>query len=122
MSNTIVKTERRSRIRRRVRAKISGTADCPRLSVFKSNKHVTLQLIDDQNGVTLVGFSTNSAAVAAQVKGKPAAESAKILGAEIAKAASEKGVTKAVFDRGGYRYHGVVRAAAEGAREGGLQF
>lgn len=122
MSNTIVKTERRSRIRRRVRAKISGTADCPRLSVFKSNKHVTLQLIDDQNGVTLVGFSTNSAAVAAQVKGKPATESAKILGAEIAKAASEKGVTKAVFDRGGYRYHGVVRAAAEGAREGGLQF
>jgi len=122
MSNTIVKTERRSRIRRRVRAKISGTAECPRLSVFKSNKHVTLQLIDDQNGVTLVGFSTNSTAVVAQVKGKTATEAAKILGAEIAKAASEKGVTKAVFDRGGYRYHGVVRSAAEGAREGGLQF
>lgn len=122
MSKTIVKTERRSRIRRRVRAKVSGTPECPRLSVFKSNKHVTLQLIDDHNGVTLVGFATNSAAVVSQVKGKPATEAAKILGAEIAKAATEKGITKAVFDRGGYRYHGVVKAAAEGAREGGLQF
>lgn len=122
MDKGIVKTERRNRIRRRIRAKITGTAERPRLSIFKSNKHVTLQLIDDLKGVTLLGLSTNSGAVSDQVKGMPAMEAAKILGAELAKGATSMGVTQAVYDRGGYRYHGVVKAAAEGAREAGLQF
>jgi large subunit ribosomal protein L18 len=122
MDKGIVKTERRNRIRRRIRAKVAGTAERPRLSIFKSNKHVTLQLIDDLKGVTLLGLSTNSGAVSAQVKGMTATEAAKVLGTELAKGATAMGVTQAVYDRGGYRYHGVVKAAAEGAREAGLQF
>lgn len=122
MDKNTVKTERRNKIRRRIRASVSGTPECPRLSIFKSNKHVTLQLIDDLKGATLVGLGTQSSALASQLKGKPATESAKILGAEIATAAKAMGISRIVFDRGGYRYHGVVKAAAEGAREGGLQF
>lgn len=122
MDKNIVKTERRNKIRRRIRANVSGTAECPRLSIFKSNKHVTLQLIDDLKGATLVGIGTQSTALASQLKGKPALESAKILGGEVASAAKAMGISRIVFDRGGYRYHGVVKAAAEAAREGGLEF
>lgn len=122
MDKNIVKTERRNRIRRRVRAKVQGTAERPRLSVFKSNKHVTLQLIDDLKEQTILGMSSNTKGVADLVKGKSPAEAAAIVGLEIAKAAKDQGITKAVFDRGGYIYHGVVKAAADGAREGGLQF
>lgn len=122
MDKNIVKTERRNRIRRRVRAKVQGTAERPRLSVFKSNKHITLQLIDDLKEQTILGMSTNTRGVADLVKGKSPSEAAGIVGQEIAKAAKDQGITKAVFDRGGYIYHGVVKAAADGAREGGLQF
>lgn len=111
MNKNQAKTERRSKIRRRIRSTISGSAERPRLAVYKSNKHTYLQLIDDTTGVTL-----------ASVKGKTGVESAKIVGAELAKAAQDKGITKAVFDRSGYNYHGIVKAAAEGARDGGLQF
>jgi len=122
MDKNIEKTERRNRIRRRVRAKVQGTAERPRLSVFKSNKHVTLQLIDDLKEQTILGMSTNTKGVVDLVKGKSPSEAAGIVGQEIAKAAKDQGITKAVFDRGGYIYHGVVKAAADGAREGGLQF
>ncbi|MDR9388501.1 MAG: 50S ribosomal protein L18 [Balneolaceae bacterium] len=122
MNKNIVKTERRNRIHRRVRAKVQGTAERPRLSAFKSNKHVTLQLIDDLKEQTILGMSTNTKGVADLVNGKSPSEAAGIVGQEIAKAAKDQGITKVVFDRGGFVYHGVIKAAAEGAREGGLQF
>ncbi len=111
MDKNQVKTERRNKIRRRIRATIHGTADRPRLAIYKSNKFTYLQLINDAAGVTL-----------ASVKSKTGVDSAKAAGADLAKAASDKGITTAVFDRSGYNYHGIVKAAAEGAREGGLQF
>ncbi|MBO6795425.1 MAG: 50S ribosomal protein L18 [Balneolaceae bacterium] len=111
MNKNQAKTERRNKIRRRIRATITGSAERPRLAVYKSNKYTYLQLIDDAAGVTL-----------ASVKGKSGVESAKEAGSELAKTAIDKGITKAVFDRSGYNYHGIVKAAAEGARDGGLQF
>ncbi len=111
MDKNQIKTERRNKIRRRIRATISGTSAKPRLAVYKSNKFTYLQLIDDANGVTL-----------AAVKCTNGVEGAKIAGENLAKSAIDKGITTAVFDRSGYNYHGIVKAAAEGAREGGLQF
>lgn len=105
------KAERRAKIQRRIRSTIKGTAERPRLSVFKSNKYTYLQLIDDLGGVTL-----------AATKGNNGVEAAKEAGQELAKVAQDKGINKVVFDRGGYKYHGVVKAAAEGARDGGLDF
>ena len=107
------------RIRRkgRVRAKISGTDSCPRLSVFKSNRGMYLQLIDDTMGKTIVSAHTR------ELTGKEKKEElSNELGKLIAKKAKEKGIEAIVFDRGGYKYHGRVKAAAEGAREGGLKF
>ena len=107
------------RIRRhiRVRAKINGTAKCPRLSVFKSNKGIYLQIIDDDKGVTIVSAS------AKEIKAeKINIETGKKLGQLIAKKAKEKKISDVVFDRGGYKYHGKIRAIAEGAREEGLKF
>jgi large subunit ribosomal protein L18 len=111
---------RREKIRYRIRRKISGTAQKPRLSVFRSNTAVYLQLIDDENGKTIASASTKDKDIAAQTGTK--SEKAKQAGAAIARKATELGVTAVVFDRGGYLYHGRVKAAAEGAREGGLQF
>jgi len=108
------------RIRRhiRVRQKVSGTAECPRLCVFRSNKNIHAQIIDDVTGTTLV--SANS--VEMKIANGGNIEAAKQVGAEIAKRALEKNITEVVFDRGGYVYHGRVQALAEGAREAGLQF
>lgn len=118
----ISKTDRKSeRIRRhkRVRNKISGTPECPRLSVFRSNTGVYAQIIDDIKGVTLVSAST----LDKDVKNKHAnKEAAKEVGTLIAKRAQEKKISNVVFDRGGYIYHGVVKELAEAAREGGLKF
>ncbi len=102
----------------RVRAVIQGTANRPRLSVFRSNKEIFLQLIDDQKGVTLVSASTK------EIKEKAEGKTGKsfLAGKLIAQRAQEKGIKEAVFDRGGYKYHGRVKAVAEGAREGGLKF
>lgn len=111
---------RRDRIRRRIRATIKGTAERPRLSVYKSNKHVYAQLIDDRAAHTLVAASTELNDLADQVKDKPKMEAAAIVGEHLAKLAQEKDINKAVFDRSGYKYHGVVKALADGAREGGL--
>ena len=109
-----------SRVRRhaRVRAKLSGTADCPRLSVFRSNKHIHAQIIDDVNGVTLVACSS----VSLKLEHGGNIEASQKVGAEIAKLAIEKGITKVVFDRSGYVYHGRVKQVAEAAREAGLVF
>ncbi len=104
---------------KRVRAKISGTPQCPRLNVFRSTKHIYAQIIDDVNGVTLAAASSLSK----DFEGDGGnVEGAKKVGELVAKHAIEKGITEVVFDRGGYLYHGRVKELAEGAREGGLKF
>ncbi|MBO4356218.1 MAG: 50S ribosomal protein L18 [Clostridia bacterium] len=103
----------------RIRNKISGTAECPRLNVFRSSKHIYAQIIDDVNGVTLAAASTMDKDFDGYGGNK---EAAKAIGTKIAKIAAEKGITEVVFDRGGYIYHGRVKELAEGAREGGLRF
>ena len=103
----------------RVRGKISGTAECPRLNVYRSLANIYVQLIDDEAGVTLAQASTVEKDFA-QYGGN--VEAAKAVGKKLAERATEKGIKECVFDRGGYVYHGRVAAAAEGAREGGLEF
>ncbi len=103
----------------RVRNKISGTAQCPRLNVFRSSKHIYAQIIDDVTGVTLCSASSMSKDFEGNGGNK---EGARKVGEMIAKAAAEKGISDVVFDRGGYVYHGRVQELAEGAREGGLNF
>ena len=108
----------RERKHARVRAKISGTAKCPRLVVFRSNKHIEAQLVDDLKGATLASASS----VQLKLENGGNIEAAKKVGAAIAEAAKAKKISKVVFDRGGYLYHGRVQALADAAREGGLQF
>ena len=110
-----------SRLRRkvRIRKKISGTADRPRLTVFRSAKHIYAQLVDDVSGATLASSSTQQVKVEGTGGNKDAA---KVIGSAIAQAASDKGITDVVFDRNGYKYHGRVKALADAAREGGLSF
>ena len=118
----VKKTDRNAeRIRRhkRVRRKISGTAECPRLCVFRSNSNIYVQVIDDVKAVTLAQASTLDKEVKTKHSNK---EAAKEVGALIAKRALEKNIKTVVFDRGGYIYHGVVKELAEAAREGGLTF
>lgn len=103
----------------RVRSKISGTASCPRLDVFRSNSNIYAQLIDDVNGVTLAAASSNEKDFGISGGNK---EGAHKVGKLIAERAVSKGITEVVFDRGGYIYHGRVKELAEGAREGGLKF
>jgi large subunit ribosomal protein L18 len=122
MRKNDLKQERRSKIRRRIRSTIRGTADRPRLSIFKSNKHVYLQLINDLDNLTIMSVSTKSADLKKEIKDKAALEASKIIGKALAEAAKDKGIDQVVFDRSGYKYHGIVKAAAEGAREGGLDF
>ena len=104
---------------RRVRGKISGTAECPRLNVFRSTKNIYAQIIDDVKGVTLVAASSLDKEFNGNGGNK---EAARKVGEMIAKRAEEKGITEVVFDRGGYIFHGRVKELAEGAREGGLKF
>ena len=113
------RVESRGRIRERIRRKVLGTAERPRLAVFKSLKHIYVQVIDDAAGKTLVAASTRDKDSSA--KGANAA-AAKAVGAAIAKKAKDKGVTRVVFDRGGYLYHGNIKALADAARENGLEF
>lgn len=114
------KVIRRQKIRYRTRKKIAGTPQKPRLSVFRSNADTYVQLIDDVNGVTIASASTKDKEVAAQAGTK--SDKSKLAGAALAKKATALGVTTVVFDRSGYLYHGRIKAVAEGAREGGLQF
>jgi len=112
------KEQRRLRIRRSIRAKISGTSTRPRLSVFRSNKNIYAQLIDDLSGQTLVSVASNSLEATVTSKVQLSLEAGK----ELAKKAVEKGISEVVFDRSGYLYHGRVKSLAEGAREAGLKF
>lgn len=118
--NAKVKSARRDRIRYNIRRNISGTAAKPRLSIFRSNTDIYAQLIDDVNGVTLAAASTKDKDIAAQKGTK--SEKSKLVGAAIARKASDAGVKEVVFDRGGYLYHGRVKSVGDAAREGGLQF
>lgn len=111
------KTEKRQKIKRRVRRNIFGTAERPRLSVYRSNKEIYAQIIDDNSGTTIASASS---------RGKEAngtkTEQATVVGKLIAEAAKNKGIEKVVFDRNGFVYHGRIKALADGAREGGLKF
>jgi large subunit ribosomal protein L18 len=114
----LTKPQKRLRRRRRVRARVRGNGERPRLSVYRSNRGVFAQLIDDDAGQTLAAVNWTEK----ELRGLGAMEQAKKAGELIAKRASDAGVGTCVFDRGGYRYHGRVKALAEGAREGGLKF
>ena len=107
---------------RRVRYKVSGTPECPRLNVFRSSKHIYAQIIDDTKGMTLCACSTQEKAVMEQIKDTDKKGAAKIVGKLIAERASDAGIKKVVFDRGGYVYTGRVAELAAGAREAGLEF
>lgn len=114
------KVIRRQKIRYSIRRKVAGTAAKPRLSVFRSNTDIYVQLIDDENGKTIASASSKDKDIKAQKVTK--VEVSKLVGTAIARKASELGLKDVVFDRGGYLYHGRVKAIADGAREGGLQF
>ncbi len=115
------KNDTRQRVHERIRKKMLGTAERPRLSVYRSLNHIYAQLIDDLKGATLVAASTTEGGKGNKRTGGNLA-SAKEIGKQLAQRAKEKGITKVVFDRGGYLYHGRVKALAEAAREAGLQF
>lgn len=110
------KVESRNRRHRRIRTKVSGSADMPRLSVFRSNKYISAQIIDDEKGVTLASAHSRS------VKGKTMMERSEQVGTIVAEAAKAKKISKVVFDRGGFIYTGNVKALAEAARKAGLKF
>lgn len=114
------RSDRRYRRHLRVRKRVNGTAERPRLVVFRSLKHIYAQLVDDDQGQVLLGVSDSSEGISVDGQGKVAR--GKAAGKLLADRAKSKGITKVVFDRAGYRYHGRVRAVAEGAREGGLEF
>jgi large subunit ribosomal protein L18 len=114
--------EARQRRHRRVRQRISGTAERPRLSVFRSLTHIYAQVIDDIAGRTLLACSTVDAEVKGQLDDKKKSADAEVVGRTLAARAKEMGITSVVFDRGGYLYHGRVKALADAARAGGLQF
>ncbi|UCF79515.1 MAG: 50S ribosomal protein L18 [Candidatus Eiseniibacteriota bacterium] len=121
-THTAERATRRRKRHMRIRRKVSGTSDKPRLSIFRSLNHIFAQLIDDSAGQTLVSASTLSKEVRESVSGKPRKEASKAVGVLLAERAKAKGIEHVKFDRGGYLYHGRVRALAEGAREGGLKF
>ena len=123
MKPILKKINNRIRRKRHVRKSVFGTPECPRLSVFRSNKNIYAQLIDDESGRTLCASSTQEKAVAELLEGHAGGrQAASIVGQEIAKKAIEKGVNKVVFDRNGFLYSGRVKELADGARKGGLVF
>ncbi|HHW68440.1 MAG: large subunit ribosomal protein [Epulopiscium sp.] len=122
----MIRKESRSEVRAKkhlkIRKKIHGTTERPRLSVFRSDKHIYAQIIDDVKGTTLVAASTLEKDIAKQLEKTNNVQAAKLVGEIVARRALDKGVTEVVFDRGGYIYHGKVKALADAAREAGLQF
>ena len=118
MIKSVSRNELRKKRHMRVRNKLSGTAECPRLNVFRSNSNIFAQIIDDEKGTTLVSSSSQ----ALKIKNGGNVEGAKLVGKDIAEKAKKAGITKVVFDRGGYQYHGRVEALADSARENGLEF
>lgn len=122
MGKTNPKAVSRIRRKKRIRAKISGTAERPRMTVFRSSKHIYVQVIDDVTGVTLASASDVIPALSEELKGKKKAEKAFLVGQHVASACKEKGIDSVVFDRNGFVYHGRIKAVADGARDGGLEF
>ena len=116
MEKAAEKIQKRKRRHMRIRARVSGTSARPRLTVFRSNRYIYAQLVDDENHVTIVSADSR------KEQGASAKERAAAVGATIAEAAKKKGVDKIVFDRGGFQYQGMIAALAEGARKAGLQF
>ena len=116
------RSELRKRRQRRVRGRISGVASRPRLSVYRSLMNIYAQLVDDDQGHTLVSASTIDAEVVKQIAGLNGVDKAKVVGKVLAERAKQAGINVVVFDRGGYRYHGQVKALADASREAGLQF
>ena len=112
----------RKRRQRRIRMKLSGTAERPRLNVFRSLDHIYAQVIDDEVGQTLIAASTLDKELLSDLEGKSKKEQATLVGKTIAERAQQAGIENVVFDRGGYLYHGRIKALADGAREGGLKF
>ena len=117
-SRSVARAHRHSRVRKN----LQGTADRPRLNVFRSLSGIYVQVIDDQSGRTLVSASSVDHDLRANLKGMKKSEQAKAIGKAVAERAKEKGINSVIFDRGGYRYIGRIKALADGAREGGLQF
>ena len=123
MANTQQRTLRRKRAHRRVRARVAGTGERPRLSVYKSSKYIYAQVINDLLGETLAQASSSEPALRGRIEGGgDSRAAARLVGETVAQRARDKGVRQVVFDRGGYVYHGRVREVAEGAREKGLEF
>ena len=116
------KIERRKRVHYRIRKHVNGTAEKPRLVVFRSNKQIYVQAVDDLKGETLAAASSNDKLLAAECKGKSGIEAAAIVGKAIAERLLAKGISEIAFDRGGYLYHGRVKSLADAARQGGLKF
>ena len=116
------RAEARARRHKRVRATVAGTAARPRLNVFRSLEHIYAQVIDDENGRTLVAASSLDGELRTDMAGKKKTDQAKLVGVAVASRAKAQGITQVVFDRGGYKYHGRVKALADGAREAGLEF
>jgi large subunit ribosomal protein L18 len=122
MLSAVTRREGRIRRHKRIRRKLNGTAETPRLAVYRSHLHIYAQLIDDASGRSLGGTSTLDPAIKESLSGKKKTERSRLVGKRIAEIAQSRGITRIAFDRGGYVYHGRIRALAEGAREGGLQF
>ena len=116
------KIQRRQRIHYRIRKVVNGTAERPRMVVFRSNKQIYVQVVDDTKGVTLVAAASNDKELALECKGKSGKDAAAIVGKKIAERALAQGISTVSFDRGGYLYHGRVKSLADAAREGGLVF
>lgn len=116
----LTKANRRQRIRYRIRKRLSGSGDCPRMTVFRSNQQIYVQLVDDVSGKTLAAASSKEKDIAGQKGNK--IEQAKLVGKRIAEKAKEKGISTVVFDRSGYLYHGRIKSLADAARESGLKF
>jgi large subunit ribosomal protein L18 len=118
----LTKKEKRFKIKRRIRKKISGSAEKPRMSIFRSNKHIYVQFIDDLNGQTLMSYSSKNKEVAEKAAEMTKSEQAEAVGKHAAQKFIEKGHNTVVFDRNGYRYHGRVKKLADAARKEGLKF
>jgi len=122
MSGEVDKRRARERRHRRVRKSVFGTPERPRLNVYRSLRHIYAQVVDDTQGVTLVSASTLDPEVRPAVEGATKSEQARVVGQKVAERATAIGVTQVVFDRGGYKYHGRVKALAEASRKAGLEF
>lgn len=122
MASSGSREESRSRVRRRIRSRVVGTPERPRLAIFKSLKHLYAQIIDDRQGTTLASACSLDADFRSELKTGGNLAAAKKVGEIVARRAKQKGISRVVFDRGGYRYHGKVKALADAARENGLEF